>query len=135
LQALVQKLICDPLLKVFKNSARSKKKDSGTDVESAKSPEPRRIILVVHGIRNPEQADEVYEVIDSLEAELEEHYKFVGVVAVSSPELLRHVSDDDPVIMKYVCTMNVSDTRSVMYSGKNPVPPKFYEVCNDMTCY
>ncbi|KAJ7722656.1 hypothetical protein DFH07DRAFT_897892 [Mycena maculata] len=123
---IVKKLFCKPLLKVYKE-LDPQKQDSGTDLESAQSPEPPRVIVVVHGIRNPEQADEVYELIDELEVELGKHYKYIGVVAISNPELLRHVSDDDKAIMKYVCTLNVLDNGSVIYSGNSPTPPEFYE--------
>jgi hypothetical protein len=106
------------------------KEDSGTDVENGPSSQAPRIILIVHGLQNNQQADEVYETIDLLEVKLKKHYKFVGVVVISNPKLLRHVSDDDRAIMRYVCVLHVPDGDSIRYSGRSPTPPTFYEVRN-----
>lgn len=108
--------------------------NKAADGENALISEPPRIVLVVHGLQNSEQADEVYQTIDLLEARLKELYKYVGVVVVSGPQLLWHVSDADNAIMRYVCTLHMSAGGSIRYSGQNPTLPAFYEVCAGITC-
>ncbi|KAJ7608066.1 hypothetical protein DFH06DRAFT_1149244 [Mycena polygramma] len=124
---VITNLITRPLRDVYKELDKARGSDSESDLESARAPEPPRIILVVHGIRNNDQGDEVSDTINELEVKLKKRYKYVGVVAISSSKILRHVSDDDPVIMDYVCTLFVSKSGSILYSGKSPNLPAFYK--------
>ncbi|KAJ7464055.1 hypothetical protein FB451DRAFT_453740 [Mycena latifolia] len=128
---IITKLICNPLKNVYEAFTKeSDSSDSDSDSDTAEPADPQaptRIILIVHGIRNKEQAAEVYDTIDKLEVKLKKNYKHIGIVAISDSKLLRHVSDDDRVIMDYVCMLFVSDAGSIVYSGKNPAPPAFYE--------
>lgn len=90
-------------------------------------PEPHRITLIVHGIRNVEQAYPLYETIERLR----NFYPWIGVVVITKPQVLHHLSDSSRVVMEHVCTMYVpdcSDAGSIIYSGRYPSPPMFYEV-------
>jgi hypothetical protein len=89
-------------------------------------PDLRRITLIVHGVHSVEQADQLYETIETLK----KFYPWIGVVVVSEPQLLRHLSHS-LVIMENLCTLYVahgSDAGSIIYSGRHPSPPMFYEV-------
>jgi hypothetical protein len=75
-----------------------------------------------------EQAYPLYETIEMLR----DFYPWIGVVVITKPQVLRHLSDSPSVIMENVCTMyvpNCSATGSIIYSGRYPSPPMFYEVC------
>ncbi|KAJ6482742.1 hypothetical protein C8R45DRAFT_1075813, partial [Mycena sanguinolenta] len=88
--------------------------------------ELRRITLIVHGVRNVKQAYPLYETIERLK----DFYPWIGVVAITEPQVLHHLSHSPRVIMENVCTMYVphgSDARSIIYSGRHPSPPTFYE--------
>jgi hypothetical protein len=123
-QDYIETLICDLLEIVYK--------DYITGNTTAQSPGNPRITLVVHGIRNKEQADEVWRTMDQLPeaaSRLKKHYTSIRIVAISSPQLLRHVSKDDSrAIMEYVHTLHFSETGFIRYSGRSPTPPAFYEV-------
>jgi hypothetical protein len=51
-------------------------------------------------------------------------------VVVSNAVFLRHVSDDNEDVTKHVNILNVSDTGSVLCSGKTTATPTLYKVCN-----
>jgi hypothetical protein len=88
--------------------------------------------LVIHGVRNTVQSNELYETIRSLESGLRERCTWIRIVIISRPELLRRVSDADPEIMNHVCTMYVPDTGPMIYSGKSSSPPLLNEVWTNL---
>ncbi|KAF8147957.1 hypothetical protein K438DRAFT_457414 [Mycena galopus ATCC 62051] len=93
--------------------------------ETIVPPELRRITLIVHGVHNVEQADQLYETIERLK----DFHPWIGVVVITEPQLLRHLSHS-LVIMENLCTLYVahgSDAGSIIYSGRHPSPPMFYE--------
>ncbi|KAJ7467630.1 kinase-like domain-containing protein [Mycena latifolia] len=119
---IITNLICNQLKNVYAGLTK-KNSDSNSDSDIA----PPRIILIVHGIWNKEQANEMYDTMYELKIKLQKNYQYVGVVAISDSKLLKHVSNDDQVIMDSVCMLFVSDAGSIIYSGKNPAPPAFYQ--------
>ncbi|KAJ7885332.1 hypothetical protein B0H14DRAFT_3431942 [Mycena olivaceomarginata] len=112
----------EPLKQVYKCFA-----GNGLGSGSTLSPEMPRIILAIHGVRNAEQADELYETIEGLEVGLGDYYQAIRIVVITDPQLLRHLSDHAHAIMNHVCTLYVSDVGPVLYSGKFSSPPIFYE--------
>ncbi|KAJ7882625.1 hypothetical protein B0H14DRAFT_1467014 [Mycena olivaceomarginata] len=85
-----------------------------------------RTTLIVHGVRDTEQADELWILVDQLKDKLKTRFKSLGIVIVSEPALLRHNSEDDRLILDYFCTMHVSE-KFVLYSGVSPTPPVLCE--------
>ncbi|KAJ7070451.1 hypothetical protein B0H15DRAFT_895297 [Mycena belliarum] len=125
---IIAKLITRHLYDIYKELDKARGSDlDSSDLQSARVPGPPRITLIIHGIRNNDQGDEVSDTIDKLEVKLKKLYKYVSIVAISSSKILRHVSDDDTVIMDYVCTLFVSESGNIIYSGKSPAPPAFYK--------
>ncbi|KAF7375784.1 hypothetical protein MSAN_00468100 [Mycena sanguinolenta] len=88
---------------------------------------PPRILLIIHGLRSHEQADEVYKTITALCDGRKQHCDHIRIVVISSLQFWRHVSHKNPPIMEYACSLAVSDDGFVRYSGTNPDPPAFDE--------
>ncbi|KAJ7307904.1 hypothetical protein DFH08DRAFT_900471 [Mycena albidolilacea] len=63
---LIKRLLVRPVNQIYKKLAE-KKEDSRSDLENAESPEMTRTILVVHGFRDTEQAEEIYNTVDMLQ--------------------------------------------------------------------
>lgn len=91
-----------------------------------------RAFLVVHGLRNEAHAEEVYEVVESLQRRLKKNAQRdfrIGIVVVTKSTFLRHVADN-PAVLDRFCTMYVpGGDGPLIYSGVTPSPPMLYEVC------
>ncbi|KAJ7881007.1 kinase-like domain-containing protein, partial [Mycena olivaceomarginata] len=85
-----------------------------------------RTILVVCGIRNTDQAEEIYDIVDILQQRLKNRCKGLSIVMISEPQLLRHVVEDERAALNCV-SMYVSDSGSILYSGNTPSYPILHE--------
>ncbi|KAJ7841398.1 kinase-like domain-containing protein [Mycena olivaceomarginata] len=85
-----------------------------------------RTILVVCGIRNTDQAEEIYDIVDMLQRRLKNRCKGLSIVMISEPQLLRHVVEDERAALNCV-SMYVSDSGSILYSGNTPSYPILHE--------
>jgi hypothetical protein len=101
--------------------------NSRSDPENAESLEMARTILVVCGIRNTDQAEEIYDIVDILQQRLKNRCKGLSIVMISEPQLLRHVVEDERAALNCV-SMYVSDSGSILYSGNTPSYPILHEV-------
>lgn len=126
-QALIKRLLVLPLNQIHKKLAEQKE-DSRSDLENAESPEMTRTILVVHGFRDTEQAEEIYNTVNMLQQKLKDNYKRLGIVIISNPTLFRHVAQKERGILTRACTMHVSDGGPIMYSGNAPTYPVLHKV-------
>ncbi|KAJ6469281.1 hypothetical protein C8R45DRAFT_1016544 [Mycena sanguinolenta] len=104
---IIQTLICEPL------AERAKTKM-----------DPQRVLLIIHGVRDQAQANEIYATICELKEK--KGNEDVGLVVVSDPRLLRATIEDDEKAMRCICTLYASESR-VLYSGTALTPPAFYE--------
>ncbi|KAJ7816058.1 hypothetical protein B0H14DRAFT_1397553 [Mycena olivaceomarginata] len=130
-QELVRALFIRPVNRIYKALAegvnKNKKDTDDADLERGQpAPEMPRTTFIVHGVRDTEQADELWILVDQLKDKLKTRFKSLGIVIVSEPALLRHNSEDDRLILDYFCTMHVSET-FVLYSGVSPTPPVLCE--------
>jgi hypothetical protein len=87
-----------------------------------------RTTLIIHGLRDTDQADDIWDLVDILNGGLKSRFRAVGIVMINKPTLLRHHSKDDLKILDYFCTMHVSQTGLILYSGVTPTPPMLCEV-------
>ncbi|KAJ6531027.1 hypothetical protein B0H19DRAFT_1190057 [Mycena capillaripes] len=126
-EKIINRLLCSPLKTMYENLSVGSLTSGSTDEENLLPTELPHITLVVHGVWSAKQAEELYETLERLEVGLGDYYKSIRMLIITTPTLLRYVSDSDHAIMKRVCTLYVSDTGSVIYSGKFPSPPMFYE--------
>ncbi|KAJ7860289.1 hypothetical protein B0H13DRAFT_1901055 [Mycena leptocephala] len=94
---LIHHLLGVPLETVWTRRKLISRRSSG---ETIVPPDLRRITLIVHGVHSVEQADQLYETIETLK----KFYPWIGVVVVSEPQLLRHLSHL-LVIMENLCTL------------------------------
>ncbi|KAJ6482743.1 hypothetical protein C8R45DRAFT_1075814, partial [Mycena sanguinolenta] len=124
-QRIITRLFCSPLRAVYRRLTDKILTSGSTDVENVVARAPTT--LVIHGVRDTVQSNELYETIGKLEFELGEYYTWIRIVIISRPELLRHVSDTDPEIMQHVCTMYLPDIGPIIYSGKHSSPPLLNE--------
>ncbi|KAJ7491813.1 kinase-like domain-containing protein [Mycena galericulata] len=103
------------------------------DLENEHTPQSvvvPRAFLVVHGLRSKAHAEEVCEVVESLQRRLKKNMQRdfrIGIVVVTKSTLLRHVADS-PAILDRFCTMHVpGGDGPLIYSGVTPSPPMLYE--------
>ncbi|KAF7328844.1 Kinase-like protein [Mycena venus] len=95
------------------------------DLERAQLSVMAPIVLIIHGVRNAEQADELYRLIEMLKRGHEdpykskEYYKHIAIVVISSPELFRHLSYHNTAILTYTYTLYMSDSGAIIYSGNH----------------
>jgi predicted transcriptional regulator len=87
------------------------------------------VALVVHGVHDQVQANELYETIRELGQE--QSHEDVRLVVISSPTLLRQTMVGAEDVMQRICTLYASES-CVLYSAKAPTPPAFYKVCTYM---
>ncbi|KAK7036085.1 kinase-like protein [Favolaschia claudopus] len=85
------------------------------------------MVLVIHGIQNQQQADDIYETIRKLRAQLSKRFKHIGIVVISCVENLQHICDTDKTILNRICTLYISKQGRTIYSGMSPTLPAFYE--------
>jgi hypothetical protein len=81
------------------------------------------VVLIVHGVRDVDQAKELFGLIKELKGDIDyssntEYRKYISIVVITGSELLRHVSDRNEDISTYTYTSYISDAGSVVYSGK-----------------
>ncbi|KAF7373686.1 Kinase-like protein [Mycena sanguinolenta] len=122
-KTFINQLLRVPLETVYKRLTRQNLNSRRTDEENILPSELPHITLIVHGVRNMEQANQLYETIDRLS----DFCQWIGIVVITEPQLLLHLSDSARVIMENVCTMCLPDIGPIIYSGKYPSPPMFYE--------
>ncbi|KAF7330225.1 Serine/threonine-protein kinase STY8 [Mycena venus] len=123
---LIKSLLVRPVNRIHKKLAE-KKNDSGSDLENAQSSEMIRTILILHGFRDTEQAEEIYDTVDILQEKLKDNYKRLGIVIISEPKLFRHVAAKERGILTRACAMYVSDRGPILYSGNAPPSPVLHE--------
>jgi hypothetical protein len=97
--------------------------NSDGDLESQQRTEKPRVRVVIHGIQNSAQAQELYNILESC------RNTSLDVVAISTPELLREVSKNQWHILDYIYTLSVSET-GIIYSGYAQTLPRFNQVIN-----
>lgn len=98
------------------------------DKASSNSKMLPRTTVIVHGVRYPRQADELYTSVETLRDYLQDHDNSILIVVVSHPRLLRHVLDKHDVIsLENFYSLHVFESGTV-YSGKHLNPTAFYEV-------
>ncbi|KAF7361390.1 hypothetical protein MSAN_01171900 [Mycena sanguinolenta] len=83
------------------------------------------IALIIHGVRNAEQAEELYHLIETFKRghgdpyNIKMYYKHIAIVVISSPELFRHLSYHHAQILAYTYTLYMSDCGAIIYSGNH----------------
>jgi hypothetical protein len=85
-----------------------------------------RVTAIIHGIRDSAQARKVYAIIKILKQH--DRCKVLDIIMISTPQLLRHVSNGGLAIMDDVYTLSVSGTGSIIYSGNPPASPLLSQV-------
>ncbi|KAJ7442745.1 hypothetical protein B0H11DRAFT_2093747 [Mycena galericulata] len=91
-------------------------------------PPQRDIVLIVHGIRDKEQAGELYATITQLQKRKIAHAG-LGFVAISLPtQLRRAIGDGNYGTMLRISTLYAGDNCVIYSGGKGLTPPAFYEV-------
>ncbi|KAJ7882621.1 hypothetical protein B0H14DRAFT_3128811 [Mycena olivaceomarginata] len=128
---LVRALFIRPVNRIYKALAKGVKKNKkdADDVNLERGQPARempRTTFIGHGVRDTEQANELWTLVDQVKDKLKTRFKSLGIVIVSEPVLLRHNSEDERLILDYFCTMHVSET-FVLYSGVSPTPPVLCE--------
>ncbi|KAJ7323599.1 hypothetical protein DFH08DRAFT_348440 [Mycena albidolilacea] len=91
------------------------------------APDMPRTTLILYGVHDTAQADEIWSVVTELKDALEDRFKAFGIVIVSEPSLLRPEAEDSKFTRVYFETMHVSDTGLILYSGTRPTPPMLCE--------
>lgn len=114
-QDLVNSLLTRPVTRIYKQVEEAK--ESEPDPKNAQSPDIARTILIVQGIRDADQAKEIYVTVRLLQRRLKDPCWSLSIVIISDPKFLRHLDDEYSNLFKYVCTMHVSNTGSTLYSG------------------
>jgi hypothetical protein len=76
------------------------------------------IVLIVHGVRDVDQADELFTLIKNLKRGTSEYFKHISIVVITGPKLFRELADRNVDITTYTYTSYISDAGSVAYSGK-----------------
>ncbi|KAF7365851.1 Kinase-likeprotein [Mycena venus] len=114
---IIQSLICHPLQEAHEVP-------NAPDVQNSGSRPPCCGTLIVHGLRNLQHAEEIYDTIHQLR---DKQCQYLKIMVISDPRLLQHLSRDDRHIMEYLCTLHVSATGPIRYSGRNSHLPVFYE--------
>ncbi|KAJ7797615.1 kinase-like domain-containing protein, partial [Mycena leptocephala] len=119
MDTIVSRLIYDPLRAALDRLAR-KNATHGRDPEGAQASVMSPIVLIVHGVRDVDQADELFGLIKKLKRGTSntEYFKHISIVVITGSKLLRHVSDGGADILNYTYTSYISDAGSVVYSGK-----------------
>ncbi|KAJ7196143.1 hypothetical protein C8J57DRAFT_531612 [Mycena rebaudengoi] len=112
-------LVCRPL----EAAAERLSKSSHVDHETAYFPGLPPVVLIVHGLRDRKHAEDLYHFITQLRFVRQP----VRIVAVSDPSLPRHVFEHNADVLLNTRTLYISDTGSVVYSGRRYQPPFFYE--------
>ncbi|KAK7032775.1 Serine/threonine-protein kinase STY8 [Favolaschia claudopus] len=125
-EELVQNLLVQPIISIYKQQRR-KNEGSNSDIESAEPVEVTRTVLLLHGVRSTEQAQDIWSIADILRDKLGTRYPGLGLVIVSTPRFLRHVAELHRSMLECICTMFISDTESVLYSGITPPCPVLHE--------
>jgi hypothetical protein len=110
---MVSRLICDPL-----RCLAGINQSHGRDPEGAHASVMSPIVLIVHGVRDVDQADELFRLIKRLKRGTFEYLKRISTVVITDSKLLRHVADRNPDILAYTHSSYISDAGSVIYSGK-----------------
>ncbi|KAJ7938081.1 hypothetical protein B0H13DRAFT_1943315 [Mycena leptocephala] len=89
---------------------------------------PSRVVLLIHGLRQQSQADEIYATVCRLwnEHGNDTADEAVGIVVVGPPPFLRDIPSNNKQVMRHLSTLHVSDA-GIMYSEQTPTPPEFYE--------
>ncbi|KAJ7858294.1 hypothetical protein B0H13DRAFT_2076187 [Mycena leptocephala] len=119
---MVRMLICWPIESAYKRLARENT-THGRDPEGAQASVMSPVVLIVHGVRDVDQAKELFGLIKELKGDIDyssntEYRKYISIVVITGSELLRHVSDRNEDISTYTYTSYISDAGSVVYSGK-----------------
>ncbi|KAF7365848.1 Kinase-like protein [Mycena venus] len=114
---IIQSLICHPLQEAHEVP-------NAPDVQNSGSRPPCCGTLIVHGLRNLQHAEEIYDTIHQLR---DRQCQYLKIMVISDPRLLQYLSRADRHIMEYLCTLHVSATGPIRYSGRNSHLPVFYE--------
>ncbi|KAJ6459024.1 hypothetical protein C8R45DRAFT_1081570 [Mycena sanguinolenta] len=133
---LIRDLFIRPVNRIHRELKEGKRKkgdqdkrreDSDVELAVQSAPEMTRTTLIVHGLRNNEQSDEIWDLADQLKDKLKSRFKAIGLVIVSEPALLYYNSKDDRHFLDYFCAMHVAESGFISYSGVNPTPPVLCE--------
>ncbi|KAF7362805.1 hypothetical protein MVEN_00630300 [Mycena venus] len=94
--------------------------DSSTDPESQQHAETSDVSIVIHGIRDSAQAQELCRMIEYLTG----YRGMLSIVVITTPQPLREVARDKVYLLDYIYTLSVYET-TVIYSGNPPALPAF----------
>jgi hypothetical protein len=120
----VEKLIRDPLEGIW-TMHRDEMQNSGRDAEIQEHRDVARAAVVIHGIRDNAQANEVYNILKAVIVDHSDHCIAVDIIAITSPQLLIEVAKDE---IEHLHILAVPETGSIIYSGSPPTPPPLFQV-------
>ncbi|KAJ6469282.1 kinase-like domain-containing protein [Mycena sanguinolenta] len=109
----IQELLCQPLEEMHQKATSNRKV-------------LHRTTIIVHGVRYPKQADELYTTIETLRKKLPGGSNSIGIVMISTPLLLRRVLGGKVLPLHNICSLYVSDSTTI-YSGSLLTPTTFYQ--------
>jgi hypothetical protein len=103
-------------------------KHSVRDRESQERGDVTRPTVIIYGVRDDAQANELYSIIKCLTVDHQDYRTALDIIVISSPQLLRHIAKGGIAVMEHVYTLAVSEGGSIIYSGNPPALPPFYQV-------